>query len=150
MRSYNYRFLSLLLTLSLALFLVHKGSCVEEKEKELFSPRIINGHVSKVVRHAARVTGFSMAYSTEGSGTFVSRQHVVTAGSIIDGMGIMTVYFGNESLVGAISSLPGLGFVHPEYDRETFLNDIGIIVLGQAALEGKRLFLFIQDIHTGE
>lgn len=98
--------------------------------------RIINGQASEYVPHAARVTGFSMEYSTEGSGTFVTLSHVVTAGSVIHDMSIMYVYYGNESM-GAAKSLGGLGFTHPDYNPVTYENDIGIVVLGTATAASK-------------
>lgn len=98
--------------------------------------RIINGQVSEYVPHAARITGFSVEYSTEGSGTFVTLSHLVTAGSIIHNMSVMYVYYGNESM-GAAKSLGGLGFTHPDYNPATFENDIGIVVLGTATAASK-------------
>ena len=100
------------------------------------SRRILNGETSGYVAHAARVTGFSVAYSTEGSGTFVSQRHVVTSGRIIDNMSIFQVYHGNNSMAYA-KALSGLGYAHPLFDPVTFENDIGIIVLGSPPAQGE-------------
>lgn len=94
--------------------------------------RMINGADSGFVPHAARVFGFSLPYSTEGSGTFVTQRHVLTAASIIRDMSIFYVNFGNESMTAA-STLSGLGFMHPAYEPDTFQNDLGIVRLGNVA-----------------
>lgn len=93
---------------------------------------MINGADSVFVPHAARVFGFSLPYSTEGSGTFVTQRHVLTAASIIRNMSIFYVNFGNESMAAA-STLSGLGFMHPAYVPDTFYNDLGIVRLGSVA-----------------
>lgn len=107
--------------------------------------RILNGEQApENVPHASRVTGFSMEFSTEGGGTFVSQRHVVTAARIVYNMMVCTVYFGNESMAVA-SWQNGPGFAHPDYDPVTFENDIGVVILGNAISEGmdQSLSLFI-------
>lgn len=94
-----------------------------------FGGRILLGEVADYVPHAARVTGFSMAYSTEGSGTFVTLRHVLTAASIIHNMSINYVYHGNTSMAYA-KALGGVGITHPNYNPATFEHDIGIVTLG--------------------
>lgn len=90
--------------------------------------RIINGQDSGYVPHAARITGFSMEYSTIGSGTFVTLRHLITAADIVRNMTIFYVDYGNESM-GAAKTLSGLGFTHPDYDPVTFKNDIAIVIV---------------------
>lgn len=97
---------------------------------------MINGEYGGFVPYTTRVTGFSMAYSTEGGGSFITLRHIVTAASIVHKMSIMYVYYGNESMATA-KSLSGLGVTHPEYDPFTFENDIGMVTLGTAAAEGE-------------
>lgn len=105
--------------------------------------RILNGaNATENVPHASRVTGFSMEFSTEGGGTFVTQRHVVTAARIVHNMMICTVYFGNESMAVA-SWQNGPGFAHPDYNPVTFENDIGIVRLGNPIAEGMNQF----DLH---
>lgn len=97
--------------------------------------RIINGQDSSYVPYVAQVWAVTDGYQAHGGGSFITLQHVLTAGSLVHNMSWWYVEFGSIFWVGNIINSFNAA-LHPEYDPYTFENNIGLLFLERAANEG--------------
>lgn len=100
--------------------------------------RIINGVDSEYVPYVTMVTGYNLHYGTFGGGSFVTLQHVLTAANLIYNMEYWYIDYGKASVGNMPYAEIHKGIHHPEYDPESFANDIGILFLNQPVDPGKR------------
>lgn len=90
--------------------------------------RIINGEDAEYYPYVTMVTGYNDHYGSFGGGSFITLRHVLTAASLIDGMTWWYVDYGKNHL-GGLYYESATGTAHPEYNKETFANDIGVLQL---------------------
>lgn len=103
--------------------------------RDQHSGRIINGQDSSYVPYVAQVWAVTDGYQVHGGGSFITRQHVLTSGSLVHNMSWWYVEFGSIFYVGNIINSFNAA-LHPEFDPYSFENNIGVLFLEKAASEG--------------
>lgn len=94
--------------------------------------RIINGQDTEYISYVTMISGYNLDYGTFGGGSFISLSHVLTAGNLIYNMDYFFVDYGGDTFpVSHYKAADAI--LHPDYDHNTFENDIGILILVEPA-----------------
>lgn len=94
--------------------------------------RIINAGSSVFAPYYAKLTGYSADFSrfSRGSGTFITRRHIVTSATFVVNVSQVVVQYGSSELSEMVEKrfYPDIR-TYPNYNPETFANDLAIIIL---------------------
>ena len=108
------------------------------------SARVINSATSVFAPYYAKLTIYSADYQTfaRGSGTFITRQHIVSSASFLGEADNVVVQFGSSELLELVekSFYPDI-VKHPGFQVGSYENDIAIVVLPTPITHGERIKL---------
>lgn len=103
-------------------------SCLADRA----SSRIINGSEAVFSPHFVKLTVYPQDYSmfSRGSGTLITRRYVLTSATFVISAHLVEMQYGSTRLGEMIQ----VGFYpdvysHPQFNADTFSNDIAIIEL---------------------
>ena len=96
------------------------------------SVAIIDGDVENDYTNYCKLTVYPEDYSmlTHGSGILITYSHIITSGTLVSDAYQVVIGYGSNVLseLEEFSYFPKIT-IHPDYNRETFTNDIALITL---------------------
>lgn len=108
--------------------------------------RVINAGNAVLSPYYAKLTVYTPDYSmfSRGSGTFISRKHILTSATLVGNANQVLVQFGAtgfEEMI-EIRVYPEI-VLAPDYDPETFINDLAVIILPNEVESGERVLVML-------
>lgn len=103
--------------------------------------RIVGGTNSTLTLYVAQVSGYDNwtgGGGVHGGGSFITYSHILTSARLIHNKGYWRFQYGEEVMINLYSG-NATAVHHPDYDPETYENDIGVLFIDSHVYEGENI-----------